>query len=870
MALSQDTDFSWSAPLNLSQSGGASNPLIVVDEVGLSHVFWLDQHAGYYYRAGDGEAWTEPVQIDPPFDPYAPTLVLGANNRVHAVWIDEVGDLYFSRGTLDQLSLSSAWESPRFIAASVIRYAVEVDSQGNIQLLYLRNEQADGLPAGVYAQNSGDNGASWTSAQVLFQSPYLRGLAAGNASVDLDSTVLGEGSWVYAAWDNRIRKQISLVRSITGGRTWDEPIMIDGPEYGSASVIPYNMRVAASGEDVLLVWQRGQLGARCSLHYMYSNDGGNSWSTRYRMLEEMQGCPTETSFLPLEGDFFVFQISFPDYVSLLAWDGRQWSEPQSQRSIAEFEDPDTYNLLDFSCRQFGVNPLTGRLVLVGCDTIGAGDIWMTERDLGDILAWYPPAPTWTQPLLVASPPDEVIDPLLVAGPGDLLHAMWSQPGKVAGTASNATRIYYARRFEQSWSQAVEVLGSAQGVTGGLDAAIDSAGRLFAVWSEGDAYQGLFSWAGATQAYRISDWTAARELPSPVISGSNPDIQSFGQDNLFVAYAVPLNEARGIYLTHSEDVGTTWSAPLPVFDAVEAGWDMVDHPQLAIASDGTLHVLFTRFSLPGGRGALGVYYIRSDDGGNTWTAAQPVVEGSVYWSRILVAEDGILHRIWQVEDITSNKRIIQHQYSLDGGITWSSLVLISTLHLAGPTDVDVDSAGRLHLLMSVTYITGDLGLEHWVWTGGDWVLDSSLSFQNEEVIEVDSISIAVTPDNRLGALYSAKYLEDNSNLAADASSLPQVISFIAFTSRSLDEAALPAYVPLPLVSQTPTVSPEPATTETAVPADETIQEATVEETSLQPSPEPGGNSWMGIGLGAGLAVVLVLVSFGVIARRMERR
>jgi hypothetical protein len=73
----------------------------------------------------------------------------------------------------------------------------------------------------------------------------------------------------------------------------------------------------------------------------------------------------------------------------------------------------------------------------------------------------------------------------------------------------------------------------------------------------------------------------------------------------VSYAVPLNEGRGIYLTWSSDRGDSWSSPVRVFDAETAGWETVDQPRLAFDEDGALHTVFTRYSLPGGRGPLGL-------------------------------------------------------------------------------------------------------------------------------------------------------------------------------------------------------------------------------------------------------------------------
>jgi hypothetical protein len=393
--------------------------------------------------------------------------------------------------------------------------------------------------------------------------------------------------------------------------------------------------------------------------------------------------------------------------------------------------------------------------------------------------------------------------------------------------------------------------------------------MFAVWSDGDAGQIKFAWAGASQAYRSVDWTAAMELPSPVAIGSHPDIESIAQDTLVVAYAVPLNEARGIYLTISEDAGNTWSEPKQVFNAAEQGWDMIDRPELTITSDGSFHIMFIRYTLPGGRGPLGLYYTRSQDGGLTWLPAEIVAEGHIHWSRILASGDDILHRVWQIDDVASSRRIIQHQHSPDRGSSWSDLEIISTLHVAGAGDIDVDALGRLHLVMAVTNINDEVGLEHWVWAGNQWSLNSSLDLQEDEVSDVVSMSISVTPYGRLGALYSGNMLVAPTDLTGELFVSTQVLPFVAYTGRAVD-ASLPDIVPIPAIDIQPTQTMEPPSAPATEPSPE-IETPMVEETEPQaPSPAQNGNSWMGLVLGAGLAVVLVVTAFGINARRMSRR
>jgi hypothetical protein len=189
------------------------------------------------------------------------------------------------------------------------------------------------------------------------------------------------------------------------------------------------------------------------------------------------------------------------------------------------------------------------------------------------------------------------------------------------------------------------------------------------------------------------------------------------DRIVIAYAVTLNEERGIYLVQSVDLGTTWSPPVHVFDAVSAGWEMVDQPRIAVTEDGRLHALFARYSLLGGQKPVGLYYSQSDDGGSTWTDPEVVVEQSVPWSGI-AAHNGILHRVWQ----EANRAAIstRHQFSSDNGITWSSLVSLPGDSAAASAPVMfLDLNGGLRLLQIEQ---GEIAtLKEWAWIGQRWQL-----------------------------------------------------------------------------------------------------------------------------------------------------
>src|SRR5215207_6914021 len=58
--LAQSKDDSWSAPLNLSHSGIATNPALVIDSEGIGHVIWQDDLGNYVHTGFDGDQWSTP------------------------------------------------------------------------------------------------------------------------------------------------------------------------------------------------------------------------------------------------------------------------------------------------------------------------------------------------------------------------------------------------------------------------------------------------------------------------------------------------------------------------------------------------------------------------------------------------------------------------------------------------------------------------------------------------------------------------------------------------------------------------------------------------------------------------------------------
>jgi hypothetical protein len=323
-------------------------------------------------------------------------------------------------------------------------------------------------------------------------------------------------------------------------------------------------------------------------------------------------------------------------------------------------------------------------------------------------------------------------------------------------------------------------------------ALDPGGRLLAVWSGGPG-EIYFSEASSEQAFVSSNWSTPLALPAPRQGAADPAIAVDRDGVIYVAYTIPLNEMRGIYLTRSSDDGRTWADPVQVFDGTAAGWEMVGRPQLALSPEGELHLIWPRQTLAGSAEgqAQAYFYARSDDGGATFGEAESAADGPLKWSQILATAEGTIHRLWQAESGTTT--FVQHERSMDGGRTWGDEVVVS--NAAGPAAVTADGGGRLHFVQA----TENFGTYR-IWNTESWQSEVGL-----EHTTGDSASIAAVfaPEGRLSVLLSGPSPENEGD----------EIQYDLFNSDRPVE--LPAVIPTPLPTATPTPLPTP--TATATPA-----------------------------------------------------
>jgi hypothetical protein len=843
---------SWSEPVNLSQSGSASDPSMVVDLEGNFHVLWIDEFAGPVYVTGKGVEWSQPLPVNLPFGDSIPVLVADDNGYIHAFWRDNEGSLLYGRARANAFHSSSAWGLRAQLAESALDMDIVKDELGNLHLSYVRPIESGEFPAGVYYRQMRNATSTWSAPILLYESPYFRALNLDESNIDVSASLVDDSIRVFVAWDNLPRERVYFAKSDDGGRTWDTPLEIDKPDTGIGTTSSSNILVEANGSQVLLIWQANHNETTCDQFYQFSSDAGITWSSRQRVQAGFLICPDENQVLSIEDGSLLIMNGIESYIQ--AWDGGMWSEPQFQQSLSAFIDPETERIVEFDCRQSTVLEGTA-LYVIGCDDDVGKDIWLLNRQLLDVPIWYPEEVVWSSELSVSKGEQRISMPVLVSDSQERMHAIWSQADS-AGLDELGKAIFYSRWEEGQWSSPEEVIDPAEGKAEQPAGVIGDQDQLYVAWSGGQEGQIYFSSADAGQAIVPTSWREPVQLPSPSAVGSAPSVVVDQQGVIYVSYAIPLNEARGIYLVNSTDEGQTWSEPIQVFDAEAAGWSMVDNPRLAITDQEHLHILWTQFTLPSGQGPVSLLYSLSEDGGKTWSLPQVVVENPIVWSHIVGIGNQTVQRIWQ--ETGSSGTTMWHEESLDNGESWYRTVPVSVF---GETDgypsLTTDRAGRLHLFLPVRNDPGNFVVQHWLYDQGRWSAERNLELIFPTNTELKSVVGRISDQGNLGVLIA--------DLLQNVEASSHQFQLIFFNRpleipAALNTSVLPAATEVQAISTPAADKTQAQPTSTQMPAGKTETPANI----LVGPDTPNSSTWITIG-GPLLIAFVVLVAAYIIFR-----
>ncbi|MBE9475316.1 MAG: exo-alpha-sialidase [Chloroflexi bacterium] len=351
---------------------------------------------------------------------------------------------------------------------------------------------------------------------------------------------------------------------------------------------------------------------------------------------------------------------------------------------------------------------------------------------------------WGTPDLVFSPPQgEKTNELWVTrDDADRIYLWWNLFPVENEEARDAARsaVIHAQFTNGRWQGPNDILIWPDG--GRLTSTvIDNVGTLHA-FSATDCIS--YSHARWHEALSAQNWSERQCIDGTGLT--NPSAAVGPDGTIFVAYADPGTKA--LRLIKSTNNGKTWSIVSTIDETIDG---FLNDPALTVDDKGILHVAWSVGSPPSSYPPLGVYYSRSENGGENWKLPIQLSGMDEGEPAIAVHEDEV-HVLWN-GDVKKGGRY--YRYSKDAGDHWELTETLSPQASAGgqgglqrPPAIITDGTGTVHVLLheqEALYYLAKVGTE---WTDKELLFTPS-DFNSREIREP---RLVITNGNQLHAFY----------------------------------------------------------------------------------------------------------------------
>lgn len=293
---------------------------------------------------------------------------------------------------------------------------------------------------------------------------------------------------------------------------------------------------------------------------------------------------------------------------------------------------------------------------------------------------------WAEPILLFEEDGtgEVIGPSIVSDTYGNIHVFWIVTND---SDQEPDLIYYMRQDAIGWTTPVDIL--AGDFIRGARAAVGQDGYIYLIWSNGNGI--LYSRAPIQGAEFVKYWSEPVPLTN---SNAYADLFTSASGRIYLAY--PGTGTSGVFEQVLEPNGSYWSSTSLVSQTSLTN-TASEYVRVKVSDNGTVHVVWTEFYFPESWPPRGVFYARSVDGGNTWSAPEALAIGDYDQINITVVDDNNIHVVWNGAVMIGGR---YHRWSSDGGKTWSDTMEVTPVGMGGTSglpQIVTDQAGTVHLL-----------------------------------------------------------------------------------------------------------------------------------------------------------------------------
>lgn len=328
---------------------------------------------------------------------------------------------------------------------------------------------------------------------------------------------------------------------------------------------------------------------------------------------------------------------------------------------------------------------------------------------------------WSPPKVMPGFDTNSWPPTLISDQYGIVHAFTDQ--WIGNEREGRLRVivYNQWTLERGWTNPIDILLSPSKEARLTGVHLDDRGIFHLVFWGGDNTEAgiYYSRADSINAYSVNAW----EIPLLVAENAgDPEgavLVEDDQGNLLIVYHGRIY-GNGVYVIKSQDGGVTWSRPVQIFLG-KPDAPLIAELQVIRSRSGWLHAVWNLYNAAGqGRG---VYYSRSLDGFD-WSDPVPLAVSTegLGVRDMTIIEHGDTILVTYIMPRSPSPKFTMRS-SIDDGLTWKDPSIIFPRHVGanGPASLVIDGDGDLHIFFGQR-ISGSPdvhGMWHSVFVNSRW-------------------------------------------------------------------------------------------------------------------------------------------------------